>query len=199
MPRGNSSPVSRRRFASVRSSRCSSSFQSMKRQQLDVAGCLRSVLLCARMRAATVGATDVLDSRLTRSKLDSASKKNSAKCLANSRRIEVLNAHMYARSSGCVYAAKFRCTQHSLMCRLMCVMLRNSFATCCGARSRTRRARVSAQRHQRARSCPCQSRRCRHLLVQKELSFVVGSLSIHSACCFRVSSRSSPVPSLAPM
>ena len=31
------------------------------------------------------------------------------------------------------------------------------------------------------------------------LSFVVASLSIHSACCFRVSSRSSPVPSLAPM
>ena len=32
MPRGNSSPVSRRRFASARSSRCSTSFQSMKRQ-----------------------------------------------------------------------------------------------------------------------------------------------------------------------
>ena len=54
-------------------------------------------------------------------------------------------------------------------------------------------ARVSAQRYQRARACPCQSRRCRHLLVAKELSFVVASLSIHSACCFRVSSRSSPV------
>ena len=42
-------------------------------------------------------------------------------------------------------------------------------------------ARVSAQRRQRARSYPCQSRRCRHLLVQKEFSFVVASLSVHSA------------------
>ena len=58
-------------------------------------------------------------------------------------------------------------------------------------------ARVSARSHQRARACPCQSRRCRHLLVQKELSFVVASLSIRSSRCFHVSSRSSPVPSLA--
>ena len=35
------------------------------------------------------------------------------------------------------------------------------------------------------------------LLVQKELSSVVASLSVRSSRCFRVSSRSSPVPSLA--
>ena len=58
-------------------------------------------------------------------------------------------------------------------------------------------ARVSAHRHQRLCSCSCQSRRCRHLLVQKELSFIVASLSIRSSRCFHVSSRSSPVPSLA--
>ena len=34
----------------------------------------------------------------------------------------------------------------------------------CGAQSGTRRARVRAQRHQRARACPRQSRRCRLLL-----------------------------------
>ena len=45
-------------------------------------------------------------------------------------------------------------------------------------------ARVSVQRHQRARSCLCQSRRCQHLLVQKELSFVVAPLSIRSSRLF---------------
>ena len=49
-------------------------------------------------------------SRLTRSKLDSASKKNSAKCLATSLRIEFLKARMNAQSSGCVYAVQFRCS-----------------------------------------------------------------------------------------
>ena len=83
--------------------------------------------------------TDVLESRLTCSKLDSASKKNSAKCLATSRRIEFLKAHMYARSSGCVYAVKSHCTLHGFMCdRVSRMMLRNYFATCCGAQSRTR-------------------------------------------------------------
>ena len=68
----------------------------------------------------------------------------------------------------------------------------------CGAQSRTRRARVSARRRQRARVCPCQSHRYRHLLVRKELSFVVASLSIpFPPVVFHVSSRSSPVPSLA--
>ena len=45
----------------------------------------------------------MLESRLTRSKLDSASKKNSAKCLATSLRIEFLKARMYAWSSGCAF------------------------------------------------------------------------------------------------
>ena len=55
-------------------------------------------------------AADVVESRLARSKLDSASKKNAAKSLATSLRIEFLEARMYAQSSGCVYAVKFRCS-----------------------------------------------------------------------------------------
>ena len=51
-----------------------------------------------------------MESILTRSKLDSVSKKNSAKCLATSLRIEFLKARMYAWSSGCVYAVQFRCS-----------------------------------------------------------------------------------------
>ena len=47
-----------------------------------------------------------MESRLTRSKLDSTSMKNSAKCLATSLRIELLKARMCARSSGlCVRCA----------------------------------------------------------------------------------------------
>ena len=51
MPCGNSSPVSRRRFASASRAPCSTSFQSMKRQPAagGVATCLRSVRLCARV------------------------------------------------------------------------------------------------------------------------------------------------------
>ena len=91
MPRGNSAPVSRRRFASARSSRCSTTFGSMKRQPAArcsglsafcAAGCTNESISCP--------STDVLESRLTRSKLDSTSKKNSAKCLATSLRIELL-------------------------------------------------------------------------------------------------------------
>ena len=51
-----------------------------------------------------------MESRLPCSKLDSTSKKNSAKCLATSLRIELLKARMCARSNGCVYAMKFRCS-----------------------------------------------------------------------------------------
>ena len=82
----------------------------------------------------------------------------------------------------------------------------------CGAQSRTRSQGISkaspgracmsvsiASIMSRRASCviPCQSRPHRLLLVQKELSFVVASLSIRSSRCFHVSSRSSPVPSLA--
>ena len=38
------------------------------------------------------------------------------------------------------------------------MMLRNSFATCCGAQSRTKREGTT-RRHQGVRACPCQSRR----------------------------------------
>ena len=56
-----------------------------------------------------------------------------------------VKARMYPRSSSCVYAVKFRWTQHSLMCgRVSRMMLRNSFATCCGAESRTRSQGISS-------------------------------------------------------
>ena len=68
MPRGNSSPFSRRRFASARSSRCSTSFQSMKRQ--PAARCCGLSAFCAAAvctnESSNCRSTDVLKSRLTR-------------------------------------------------------------------------------------------------------------------------------------
>ena len=93
-------PVSRRRFASVRSSRCSTSLQSMKRQ--PAVRCCGLSAFCAAVcknESSSCRNTAVLESRLTCSKLDSTSKKNSAKCLATSWRIEFLKARMYAQYS----------------------------------------------------------------------------------------------------
>ena len=95
-------------FASARSSRCSTSFQSMKRQ--PATRCCGLSAFCTAVstnESSSCRCTDVLESGLALSKLDSASKKNSAKCLAT---IELLKARMYARSSGCVYPVKFRWT-----------------------------------------------------------------------------------------
>ena len=148
----HSTPISRRRFASGRNSRCSTSFQSMKRQ--PAARCCGLSAFCAAVctnESSSCRSTDVLESRLARSKLDSASKKNAAKCLATSLRIELLKERMYARSSGCVYHVKFRNTQHSLMCgRVSRMMLRSSVATCCGAQSRTESQGISSASPRRA-------------------------------------------------
>ena len=103
----------------------------------DVATCLRSVLLCARMRAAAVGAPMCWKSRLARSKLDSAFKENSAKCLATSLRIEFLKARMYARSSGCV-----RCEVPLHVAQFD--VWRRVAHTCCGAQSSTRSQGISS-------------------------------------------------------
>ena len=81
MLRGNSSPVSRRRFASARSSRCSTSFQPMKRQ--PAVRCCGLSAFCTAVctnESSSCRSTAVLESRLTCSKLDSTSKKNSAEC-----------------------------------------------------------------------------------------------------------------------
>ena len=78
MSRGNRSPVSRRRFAPARSSRCSISFQSMKRQ--SAVRCCGLSAFCTAVCASESSScrnSDVLESRLTRSKLHSTSKKNS--------------------------------------------------------------------------------------------------------------------------
>ena len=72
MPRGNSSLVSRSRFASVRSSRCSTSFQSMKRQ--PAVRCCGLSAFCVAVctnESSNWRSTAVLESRLTCSKLDS--------------------------------------------------------------------------------------------------------------------------------
>ena len=87
------------------------SFQSMKRQ--PAARCCGLPAFCAAVCAnesSSCRSTDVVKSRLTRSKLDSASKKNSTKCFATTLRIEFLKARTCARSNGCVYAVKFRCS-----------------------------------------------------------------------------------------
>ena len=46
--------------------------------------------------------------------------------------------------------------------------------------------RVSAQRHQRARSCRCQSRRCTVFSSTKKISTLVGSERVIICCCFLV-------------
>ena len=87
--------------ASAGSFRCSTSFQSMRRQ--PAVRCSGLSAFCAAVctnESSSCQSTDVLESRFTRSKLDSTSKKNSAKCLATSLRIEFLYARMYAWSSG---------------------------------------------------------------------------------------------------
>ena len=97
--------------ASARSSRCSTSFQSMKRQ--PAARCCKLSAFSAAVCTTESGncrSTDVLESRLTRSKLDSVSRKNSAKCLATSWRIELMKARTYVRSTGWVCSVKFRWT-----------------------------------------------------------------------------------------
>ena len=70
-----------------------------------------------------------------------------------------------------------------------------------GAQSGTKSLGISSASLARAFMSVSIASNCRHLLVQKELSLVVASLSIHSAraSVVSVSSRSSPVPPLAPV
>ena len=88
MPCGHSSLVSRRRFDSARSSSCSTSFQSMNHQPAArLCGLSAFYAAVCTNQSSSCRSTNVLESRLARLLLDSASK-NSGKCLAADRTLE---------------------------------------------------------------------------------------------------------------